>query len=163
MKRDAIGKPQKVILERLLKKYENSKQFLHLGESHRRVMLQTKKAADFPEYDYETASVRDAFNCAAEELQRQGFVSLEWIGNRPVLSAIALNVDNVGAAYERLGKQSPRDLAQSVTPFATPCGMWKRLGFWIGERAFVGRRKNAVAFQSSAKTSRTACNPWRIC
>lgn len=114
MERNAIEKPRNIILERLLKKYENSNRFLHPGESRRRVMLQTKKETDFPEYDYETASVRDAFNSAAEELQRQGLVSLEWIGNRPVLSAIALNLDNVGAAYERLGKRSPRDLAQSV-------------------------------------------------
>ena len=114
MKRDVMRKPQDVILKRLLDKYEKSKHLLHPGEFNRRVMLQTKQANDLPEYDYETASVRDTFNCAASELEQQGIVSLEWIHNRPVLATIALNLECVRAAYEKLGKKHPRDLAQNV-------------------------------------------------
>lgn len=103
-----------VILRRLLKKYETSGHLLYPGKSNRRVMLQTKRKNDFPEYDYERVSVRDDFNHAAKELEKQGVVLLEWIADRPVLSVIALNLNHVETAYALLGRKHPRDLAQSV-------------------------------------------------
>ena len=106
--------PESVILRRLLAKYGASEHPLHPGKSNRRVMLQTKRKSDFPEYEYETASVRDAFNHAAEELSKQGLVSLEWVADRPVLSVIALNLNRVEAAYALSGRKHPRDLARSV-------------------------------------------------
>ena len=69
--------PESVILKRLLAKYEASEHPLHPGKSNRRVMLQTKRKSDFPEYEYETASVRDSFNHAAEELSKIDFSKLD--------------------------------------------------------------------------------------
>lgn len=57
-----------IILTRLLDKYEKSKHLLEPGSSNRRVMLRIDKK-DLPEYKHETASVRDAFNQAAQELE----------------------------------------------------------------------------------------------
>ena len=52
---------QKLILERLLDKYEQSVHLYHPDVSTRRVMLRVDKK-EFPEYDYENASVRDEWN-----------------------------------------------------------------------------------------------------
>ena len=49
---------QKLILERLLDKYEQSVHLYHPDVSTRRAMLRVDKK-EFPEYDYENASVRD--------------------------------------------------------------------------------------------------------
>ena len=84
-------KNQKIILNRLLNKYENSKHLLNPGTSLRRVMLKVEKK-DFPEYIYEDAVIRDAYNEAALELEKKHLVQLEWVKDRPVLSAIVLRL-----------------------------------------------------------------------
>ena len=78
-----------IILSRLLDKYENSKHLFEPGVSARRVMLRIEKK-ELPEYDYQEASVRDAFNQAAQVLEKDHLVELEWVTGRPVLSAIIL-------------------------------------------------------------------------
>ena len=54
-----------VLVNRLLDKYEKSAHLLTPGRSTRRVLLNIEKK-DIPEYDYEYAPVRDAFNAAAK-------------------------------------------------------------------------------------------------
>ena len=103
----------RTILNRLLDKYESSKHLLEPGKSRRRVMLQIAQK-DLPEYAYETAEVRDRFNGAARELVQQNLVLLEWIPNRPVLSLIALNLDQISAAYMLAERTHPKELADAV-------------------------------------------------
>lgn len=108
---------QSVILSYLLERYEASSHLLSPGKSNRRVSLQTdqtKRGGGFPEYDYENAAVRDAYNKAARELERRGIVELEWISERPVLSRIILNLNQVDAAYELVNRPHPRAVARST-------------------------------------------------
>ena len=99
-----------IILSRLLDKYENSKHLFEPGVSTRRVMLRIEKK-ELPEYDYQEASIRDAFNQAAQELEREHLVTLEWITERPVLSAIILNLERVDACYPLVGRKHPKEQA----------------------------------------------------
>ena len=85
---------QRIILNRLLDKYENSKHLSSPGTSLRRVMLKVEKK-DFPEYIYEDAAVRDSYNEAAKELEKQHLVQLEWVNGLPLLSAIVLRLDQI--------------------------------------------------------------------
>lgn len=89
---------QGIILNRLLDKYESSKHLLDPGTSLRRVMLKVEKK-DFPEYIYEDAVIRDAYNEAALELEKKHLVQLEWVKGRPVLSAIVLRLDQISQCY----------------------------------------------------------------
>lgn len=110
---------KEIILSHLLDKYENSKHLYEPGVSNRRVMLridQSKK--EFPEYDYQDASVRDAFNDAAIELEKEGFITNEWVKNRPVLSCVSLNLDKVMACYNLVGRTHPKELADKVISMA---------------------------------------------
>ena len=52
---------QEILLSRLLDKYEGSKHLSQPGTSRRRVMLRIEKN-EFPEYQYENAQIRDAWN-----------------------------------------------------------------------------------------------------
>ena len=105
---------QRIILSKLLNKYERSKHLLEPGTSNRRVMLSIDKK-ELPEYRYEDATVRDAFNAAVVGLEHSGLVTAEWFAGRPVLSAVILNLDNVEQCYTELGRLHPRKLAELVS------------------------------------------------
>lgn len=106
-------KNQKIILNRLLNKYENSKHLLDPGTSLRRVMLKVEKK-DFPEYIYEDAVIRDAYNEAALELEKKHLVQLEWVKGRPVLSAIVLRLDQISQCYAFAERMHPKVRASQI-------------------------------------------------
>ena len=98
---------QRIIMNRLLDKYEHSKHLTEPGVSNRRVMLKVEKK-DLPEYAYEDAAVRDSYNEAAKALEKQHLVQLEWVKGRPVLSIIVLCLDRVMQCYALTERQHPR-------------------------------------------------------
>ena len=106
-------KNQEIILNRLLDKYENSKHLLDPGASLRRVMLRVEKK-DLPEYIYEDAVIRDAYNEAALELEKRHLVQLEWVRGRPVLSAIVLRLDQIPQCYASVKRVHPKVRATQV-------------------------------------------------
>lgn len=106
-------KEQNAILLRLLDKYENSKHLSEPGTSHRRIMLRVAKK-EFPEYEYEDAAIRDAYNAAAQELEQQQLIQLEWLPDRPVLSAVILNLEQVMQCYVLAGRVHPKTRAAHV-------------------------------------------------
>ena len=106
-------KNQEIILNRLLDKYENSKHLLDPGASLRRVMLRVEKK-DLPEYIYEDAVIRDAYNEAALELEKRHLVQLEWVKGRPVLSAIVLRLDQIPQCYASVRRVHPKVRATQV-------------------------------------------------
>ena len=101
------------ILNRLLDKYENSKHLTCPGASNRRVML-SKIKKELPGYNYEVASIRDAYHDAAQELERKGLVTLEWLDDHLLLSCIVLNLKQVMECYAQVGRMHPADRATSV-------------------------------------------------
>ena len=105
---------QRIILNRLLDKYENSKHLSEPGESIRRVMLRVGKK-ELPEYIYEDAAIRDAYNEAAAELEKQHLVQLEWIKGRPILSTVILRLDRIMPCYTAAERVHPRVRAKQVT------------------------------------------------
>ena len=93
-------KEAQVILNRLLDKFENSKHLSEPNTSRRRVMLRIDKR-ELPEYQYEDAVVRDAYNIAARELEQQALVRLEWARKQSVLSCIVLDLERVAKKGRR--------------------------------------------------------------
>lgn len=104
---------ENIILTRLLDKYEKSKHLLEPGSSNRRVMLRIEKK-ELPEYKHETAGIRDAFNQAAQKLEQEQLILIEWLKGRPVLSAVVLNLDQVERCYQVTGRTHPRQQAKVV-------------------------------------------------
>ncbi len=104
-----------IILSHLLNKYERSKHLFQSNEAGRGVMLKVGPGKkDFPEYDYENASVRDSWNTAAIHLEQEGLIQNEWVKNRPVLSCIRLNLNRVMDCYQLIGRTHPKELSMQV-------------------------------------------------
>ena len=97
---------EKIVINRLLDKYEKSQHLLKPQLSNRRVMLRVEKN-ELPEYDYENAEVKDKFNSAAENLKKYGFVSIEWIKGINRIDKLILNIDSVEKAYDFVGRKHP--------------------------------------------------------
>lgn len=104
---------QRMILNRLLDKYENSRHLSEPGTSTRRVMLKVEKK-ELPGYLYEDAAIRDSYNEAALELEKQHLVQLEWVKGRPVLSAVVLRLDRIMPCYAAAERVHPRVRAKQV-------------------------------------------------
>ena len=105
---------QGVILNRLLDKYENSKHLSEPGTSTQRVMLRVGKK-ELPEYIYEDAAIRDSYNEAALELEKQHLVQLKWVKGCPVLSAVILCLDRIIPCYAAAERVHPRVRAKQVS------------------------------------------------
>ena len=110
-------KEAQVILNRLLDKFENSKHLSEPNTSRRRVMLRIDKR-ELPEYQYEDAVVRDAYNIAARELEQQALVRLEWARKQSVLSCIVLDLERVAQCYECADRVHPRKRAEEVATWS---------------------------------------------
>ena len=104
---------QRIILSRLLDKFEKSKHLSDPGTSHRRVMLRVDKK-ELPEYRYEDATTRDAYNEAARMLEAKQMVQLEWVKGRPLLSTVVLNLEQVMSCYTKLGRSHPQTRANYI-------------------------------------------------
>ncbi len=104
---------QDVILSRLLDKFENSKHLSDPGSSNRRVMLRVDKK-ELPEYQRENAAIRDRFNRAAMELEREGLIHLEWISGQTIFSKVILELARVERAYNKIGRLHPQKAAQDA-------------------------------------------------
>ena len=112
-------KEAQVILNRLLDKFENSKHLSEPNTSRRRVMLNINNKRELPEYQYEDAVVRDAYNAAARELERQALVRLEWVSKQSVLSHIVLDLERVAQCYECADRVHPRKRAEETERLIT--------------------------------------------
>ena len=104
---------QRIILSRLLDKFEKSKHLSDPGTSHRRVMLRVDKK-ELPEYRYEDATIRDAYNEAARMLEAKQMVQLEWVKGRPLLATVVLNLEQVMSCYTELGRLHPQTRANHI-------------------------------------------------
>ena len=104
---------QGIILNRLLDKYENSKHLSAPGTSLRRVMLRVGKK-DLPEYVYEDAAIRDSYNEAALELEKQDLIQLEWVKGRPLIATIVLRLDQVMQCYASVTRVHPKTRVNQV-------------------------------------------------
>ena len=103
-----------VIINRLLDKYEKSRQATGEPCVRRRVSLKTEGLAEYHgrEIDY-----RKAFHLAAENLQQQGLIQVEWLAGEQgnLIKSLHLNLDRLDAAYRAVGRSPQSELLQQLT------------------------------------------------
>lgn len=104
---------QEILLSRLLDKYEKSKHLRQPGTSTRRVMLQIEKK-ELPEYQYEDAQIRDAWNEVVKNLESQDLITVKWRQGLPVFSSVILNLDRLADCYRLTGRTHPKEQAHAV-------------------------------------------------
>lgn len=97
---------KKLVLNRLLDKFERSRAYLDPDAVRRRIMLRLC-SDEFPEYDIEKPEVRELVNFVVRELDEKGIVGYEWLrferGN--IIEKIWLKFDNIDAAYREAGRK----------------------------------------------------------
>lgn len=103
-----------VIINRLLDKYEKSRQATGEPCVRRRVSLKTEGLAEYHgrEIDY-----RKAFHLAAENLQQQGLIQVEWLAGEQgnLIKSLHLNLERLDAAYQAVGRSPQSELLQQLT------------------------------------------------
>jgi hypothetical protein len=116
---------EKLILNRLLDKYEQSTHFSDPGRSNRRVLIKTT-GNGLPEYDYQNVNIRDTFNIAIHDLLEKEVVFAEWLPGRKklVVKELWLNLDNLDTAYclaERQPLQEKIDEYTNLLKISAKC------------------------------------------
>lgn len=98
---------KRLILDKLLDRYEKSKSFID-ENSKRRVMLKLKD--DFPEYDIEKPLIRETFNSVVEELAGKGLVGFDWLKHEKgnIIEKVWLNVSKIEDCYAEIGRKPRR-------------------------------------------------------
>ncbi|HHW22934.1 MAG TPA: hypothetical protein GXX26_08660 [Clostridiaceae bacterium] len=105
---------KKLILGRLLDKYEKSSSFKG-SNSPRRIMIKMNRN-EFPEYDIENTYIREAWNSTVRELSEQGIAEFSWLkyekGN--IIDKVWLNLFNIGQAYSMAGRKPKRQMLDTL-------------------------------------------------
>jgi len=105
---------KKIVLNRLLDKYERSRAYLE-GESARRIMLKLC-SGDMPEYNLEDTSIRELVNSTVQGLAEDGIVKFEWMkferGN--IIDRVWLCLDKTYDAYREAGRVPKKEKADLV-------------------------------------------------
>jgi len=105
---------KKVVLNRLLDKYERSRAYLD-GGSVRRIILKLC-SGDMPEYNLEDTVVRETVNSTVQALADSGVVKFEWMrferGN--IMDKVWLCLDRVEDAYREAGRVPKKEKADLV-------------------------------------------------
>lgn len=101
---------KRLILDRLLDRYEKSKSFKE-ANSRRRIFLKMG-TSDFAEYDIEKPLIRETFNSVVEDLAEKELVGFEWLkherGN--IIERVWLNVANAEQCYFEIGRKAKRSV-----------------------------------------------------
>lgn len=105
---------KKLILERLIDKYEKSRAFRG-SDSPRRILIKMNRD-EFPEYDIENTYVRETWNSTISELSEQGLVDFNWLkferGN--IIEKVWLNLSGIENAYAVAGRKPKRQILDTL-------------------------------------------------
>ena len=137
---------RKLVLDRLLDRYEKSKSFNN-ENSRRRIMLKMTRG-DMPEYDIEKPLVRETFNSVIKDLADNGLVGFEWAryeeGN--IIEKVWLNVSRVEDCYAEIGRKAKRAVLDSLLERITDL-KGKTEDSWI--LSFLADAEKAIKEKSS--------------
>lgn len=105
---------KKILLNRLLDKYEKSSAYLE-GTARRRIILKFN-AQQFPEYDIEKTETRELVNSVVQDLTENGLIKFAWLkfeqGN--IIEKVWLCLDKLEASYREVGRVSKKDRVGNV-------------------------------------------------
>lgn len=106
MARSLINVEEKIIINRLLDKYERSQHLINPHLFNRRVMLRIENN-ELPEYNYENSEIKDKYNLASERLEKNKLISIEWVKGIKRIDRLILNLKNLDNAYDFVGRIHP--------------------------------------------------------
>jgi len=108
---------ERLILEKLITRYENSAHYRETATVDRRVMLKLgPHSRDLKEYDIEQPEQKHAIHEAVLHLNESGLIRYEWerFNKGNVLSIVWLNLESIEKIYERLGRRPKRETVDTI-------------------------------------------------
>lgn len=108
---------QKLIIEKLISKYENSSHFRGESTVNRRVMLRLgPKSKDLKEYDIEDSEKKELIHSIILDLHKNKIVSYEWepFNKGNIMSTVWLNLENIESAYTIIAKVPKLQLIEQI-------------------------------------------------
>ncbi|MCR4443432.1 MAG: DUF2220 family protein [Peptococcaceae bacterium] len=113
---------KKLLLDRLLDKFEKSRAYQDVSLARRRIMLKLGPP-EFPEYNIEKSETRELVNSAVQELREKGLVDYEWLkherGN--IIDKTWLRLENLSGAYQEAGRVAKSEKAAAVLSAVRKC------------------------------------------
>lgn len=126
---------RKLILNRLLDKYERSSAYKSTSSTKRRILINLC-SNEFPEYNIEDTIAKELINSEIMGLQREGLIDFEWMrfekGN--IISRIWLNLDALQEAYKQAERIPKRQQVENALVWVRELKM-RITSSWI--RAFL--------------------------
>lgn len=97
---------KRLMLNRLLDKYEKSKKYVEEGIKNRRIFLRMNQN-EFPEYDIEQVAIKEVVNSVVQELSEKHIIDFEWLKyeKNNIIERIWLKLENIQEAYHEAGRQ----------------------------------------------------------
>ena len=113
-----INNWQKIILNRLIDKYERTSAYREGKVPDKRIFLKFygNTKTDFPEYDIESRITRISINSAVIELCEKDMIFFEWMRGEDnhIISRVWLNFDTVENIYKFLERRSSKNVIEEV-------------------------------------------------
>ncbi|MGI6084763.1 MAG: Wadjet anti-phage system protein JetD domain-containing protein [Acetivibrionales bacterium] len=142
---------KKLLLDRLLDKYEKSRSYTGQTVSNRRILLKLLKG-DFPEYNVEKTEIRETINSVIQEYAAKELVAYSWLKHEKdnIIEKVWLRLDFLGKAYSEICRTPKGDIVGDILDMVLETQK-KIKSEWIGKylsdlRAGIEQKRSARPF-----------------
>lgn len=106
---------KKLLLERLLGKYEKSRTYTGQSAGSRRILIKLLQG-DFPEYNLESPEVRETINSVILEIAAKELVDYSWLKHEKgnIIEKVWLRMDSLQRAYSEIGKTPKGEVVDEI-------------------------------------------------
>lgn len=106
---------KRLLLERLLDKYEKSRSYTGKTTRNRRIILKLLQG-DFPEYDLEKPEIRETINSVIQEYGTKELVDYSWLKHEEgnIIEKVWLQPDSLQKAYTEIDRTPKGDIAGKI-------------------------------------------------
>ena len=103
---------KRLLLERLLDKYEKSRSYTGKTTRNRRIILKLLQG-DFPEYDLEKPEIRETINSVIQEYGTKELVDYNWLKHEEgnIIEKVWLQPDSLQKAYTEIDR-TPKEICR---------------------------------------------------
>lgn len=142
---------KKLLLDRLLDKYEKSRSYSGQTISSRRILLKLLQG-DFPEYNVEKTEIRETINSVIQEYAAKELVAYGWLKHEKgnIIDKVWLRLDFLEKAYSEIGRIPKGDIVGDILEMVLETQK-KIKSEWIGKylsdlRAGIEQKRSARPF-----------------
>ncbi len=140
---------KKLLIERLLDKYEKSKSYTANAAGNRRILLKLLQG-DFPEYNLEKPEVRETLNSVIQEFTAKELVDFSWLKHEKgnIIEKVWLRLDSLDRVYSEIGRIPKGDIVDEISAIVNQTQQEISSG-WI--RTYLSDLRSGIEQKRSAQ------------